>query len=186
MAEKKEAALKFQIEDLDTVTGELEKLHAKIEQVLNLSDPIGRVGSAVGGTGTVRPLGIRPALLGGGDFFYTPEGTTGQPGTQAWDWLASALVDVQGLNNIGLLVTTWGKVTWAGDDSFVIDDGSGSRFGDLSAPGVRVVVPVGVNIPALDTIVSVTGISSCYRVDDAVYRLLRVRKPADITTLTVH
>ena len=142
-------------------------------------------GVTAAGSGSVRPLGTRPASLGGSGFFYTPGGTGGQPGTQAWDWSSSVVVDVPGLNNIGLLVTIWGKVTWAGSDAFIIDDGSGSRFGDPTAPGVRVLVPPAVSVPAVDTWVSVTGISSCYRVDEAVYRLLRVRKPADITPFAI-
>lgn len=143
-------------------------------------------GVTASGTGSVRPLGIGPARLGGGSFLYTPGGTAGQPGTQAWDWMNSAVVDVSGLNNIGLLVTTWGKVKWAGTNAFIIDDGSGSMFGDPTAPGVRILVPAGVSVPAVNTWASVTGISSCYQLNGTVYRLLRVRKSEDIRPYSTH
>jgi hypothetical protein len=128
---------------------------------------------ALNGTGSVGPVLIGGQGLGGSVF-------AAQPGTQAWDWTNSAVVGVPGLNNVGLLVTICGKVAWTGQNVFIIDDGSGSRFGDPTAPGVRVLLPSGVSIPGVDTWASVTGISSCYQLNGAVYRLLRVRKSEDI------
>ncbi len=91
------------------------------------------------------------------------------------------LVDAPGLNNIGLLVCTTGRVTYVGATYFYIDDGSGvSDSTDHAA--VRVFAP-GLSLPALDDYVRVTGISSCFKASpdsDDLCRLVRVRDQADI------
>ena len=73
-----------------------------------------------------------------------------------------------GLHNIGLLVTTWGRVSESGSGYFVISDGS--------LAGLKVTVPDAVDEPADTNYVVVTGISSV----ENGSRLLRVRKQADI------
>jgi hypothetical protein len=120
-------------------------------------------------TEVVAPVAVTNRALGGGDWFYDPTTGRGQKGmTDAW-----------GLNNIGLLVRTWGKVveiepvtepalpTW-----FKIDDGSGLN--------VRCAVPSGVTINQGWTYVGVSGISSCEKVGNNLYRLIRVRTQGDI------
>ena len=102
--------------------------------------------------------------VGGGDFLDSITGF-GQRG----------ITGGFGLNNIGLLVTTWGEVSSVGADSFIIDDGSGVD--------VRCVVPAGVTLPGVDNYVAVTGASSCEKVGDDLYRLLRVREQDDIVVL---
>ncbi|MEN6356915.1 MAG: hypothetical protein ABFD83_07515 [Armatimonadota bacterium] len=87
-----------------------------------------------------------------------------------------------GINNIGLLVRTWGKVKSASSEThtIVIDDGSGV--------GVTCQIPQNVDLPSERTNISVTGISSIKWVSDTngdpelVYptRLIIVRDHADI------
>jgi len=85
-----------------------------------------------------------------------------------------------GLNNIGLLVTIWGNVTFSGTDYFYVDDGS--KLNDDSGHiGVKVSAP-GFTIPTGGFVI-VTGISSCEKKGSELVRVLRVRKQADILPL---
>lgn len=120
-----------------------------------------------GWTIDVPPLGMNNKTLGGGDWHYDAGTGAGQKG----------ITGGSGLNNIGLLVRTWGKVkafdpsttpTW-----FVIDDGSGVD--------VRCEVPNSVAVHKTWTYVGVTGISSRENIGGVLHRLLRVRTQADIT-----
>lgn len=119
------------------------------------------------------PMVLTNVALGGGDFFYQPGSSqAGQRG----------VLGGFGVNNIGLLVTICGQVTeiepvqppndptW-----FKIDDGSGVN--------PKCVVPSGVTIDDGWKYVSVTGISSCEKIGDNLFRLLRVRKQGDIAPL---
>ena len=102
------------------------------------------------------PLGLSNLALGGGPIGpFTP-----------------GITDASGLNNVGLLVRTWGCVISADADHFHIDDGSGVN--------VKCLVPAGVTLPGVNDCVSVTGISSCETVGEETYRLLRVRSQEDI------
>jgi len=101
--------------------------------------------------------------VGGGDFFYSATPLKkGQKG----------IAQASGLNNIGLLICTSGRVTSTGTDFFYIDDGS-------IAP-VKVVVGPDVTIPGQNSFVTVTGASSCFRVGDDLYRLVRPASQSDI------
>ena len=102
------------------------------------------------GTGLIRPLGMTVRSLGGGDWRYDAGTGAGQKGVAAG----------QGLNNIGLRVKTWGKVTPIDSASFYLDDGS-------STPA-RIVLSQGTGAPEAGTSVSVTGISSCYQSGQAL------------------
>ena len=93
------------------------------------------------------------------------------------------LIAVRGLNNIGLLVKTFGRVVSSEADEFYVDDGSGFDYGDPNVPGLRVTVPAGTSAPAVGSYVAVTGISSCYKDGADLYRLLRVREQTDILPL---
>ena len=99
------------------------------------------------------PLGMTNRALGGSDL---PSG--GQLGVTGGE----------GLNNIGLLVTTCGRVTSTGADSFTISDGSGLD--------VKVVVPDTLSMPSLDAFVGVTGISSCEIDGPETVRIVRMRE----------
>lgn len=106
---------------------------------------------ATPGTVPVAPLGMSNRALGGGDCAYDAFSGAGQQG----------IAGCSGLNNIGLLVRTWGKVTLVGRHPgwFYIDDGSGIRDGTGNV-GIYVDAP-GMSVPALGSFVGVTGISSC-------------------------
>jgi len=103
-------------------------------------------------------------VLGGGVHGARPSGQYG-------------FTDASGLNNIGLLVRTSGKITEFDTASpktwFTIDDGSGAK--------VKCVVPDSVTIDPGWQWVGVTGISSCETVGEEIHRLLRVRGQSDIT-----
>ena len=121
------------------------------------------------GAGTVKPLALKCGSVGGGDWLYDSGAAKGQRGVEGG----------VGLNNIGLLVTTFGRVVQVDPSSpaawFVIDDGSGVD--------VKCVVPSGVAINPSWRYVCVTGISSCEKVGGDLRRLLRVRNQADIVAL---
>lgn len=104
------------------------------------------------------PLGIRGDYLGGGPMnSYTP-GITG----------------ACGLNNIGLLVKTWGKVTSVGSGYFILQ----------AKPMVNIKVKCGsLATPAVNKFVEVTGISSCEIDSGAITRALRVRTQSDIQVI---
>lgn len=121
------------------------------------------------------PLLMTNSSLGGGPF-----GLQGG----VWGWIRAEAggtpqrtwQQIAGLNNIGLLVRTTGKVSAIDSASpptwFKIDDGSGVD--------VKCLVPTGVVIDSNWTYVGVTGISSCEKVGDELRSLLRVRTQGDI------
>jgi subtilisin family serine protease len=92
------------------------------------------------------------------------------------------VTDAAGLNNIGLLVGTWGKVTAVLSDSFYIDDGFGVRFGvpgSLGNIGIKVIAG-SLPKPSVGQYVFVVGLSSL-EVDGDNYRpLLRPRMVSDL------
>lgn len=115
-----------------------------------------------GDAGTVpAALGMPGKLMGGGTNGYVPGVAGGY-----------------GLNNIGLLVKLYGKVSAVDPANawFRINDGS------LSLP-VKVLLPGGVTPPDLGAFVSAVGISSCEVVGSESQRLLRLRDSGDITLL---
>ena len=88
-----------------------------------------------------------------------------ESGTPQYVW-AQAI----GLNNIGLLVTVFGKVTFAGADYFYLDDGS--KLDDASGHfGVKVSAP-GLAFPS-SGYAKVTGVVSCSKTGDDFCRLIR-------------
>ncbi|MEN6521655.1 MAG: hypothetical protein ABFD46_10975 [Armatimonadota bacterium] len=123
------------------------------------------------GDGDVKPLGMTNKLIGGGSLLDSVTGI-GQMG----------VLKGFGLNNIGLLVRTFGRVveieqviapalpTW-----FIIDDGSDAQ--------VKCIVPDGVSINSEWDYVSVTGISSCEKDGTDIIRLVRIRKIDDVASI---
>ncbi len=118
------------------------------------------------------PLGMNNKSIGGGDWMYDPILGYGQKG----------ITGASGLNNIGLLVKTWGKVTSVDPVTppakpawFTIDDGSGV---DL-----KVAIPSYIDLPVIvpKEYVAVTGIASCEESGDNLFRLLKIRKQDDVT-----
>jgi hypothetical protein len=86
-----------------------------------------------------------------------------------------------GLNNIGLLVRTWGKVTLAGRGWFYLDDGSGVNSG-CGVIGIHVDAP-SMSLPTKGSYVAVTGISSCDLYLGNVVNTLRPRSQDDISVI---
>lgn len=124
------------------------------------------------------PLGLNISVLGGGavglqeatwGWGYGPD-VNGSP-ARTWG-------EISGLNNVGLLVRTSGKVTEfdSADPKrwFRIDDGSGRNVKCLVAGGVEV-------DPGWQW-VSVTGISSCERAGAELHSVVRVRCREDIVS----
>ena len=99
----------------------------------------------VTGTGSVAPVHINARALGGADLFYNPSTGGGQCG----------VVDGLGLNNIGLLVTTWGKIAYL----------NGGYMLDKTAR----ILPEGMSLSGKDIYIRITGISSCYREADGLH-----------------
>ena len=81
-----------------------------------------------------------------------------------------------GLNNVGLLVRTWGNVTnvVAGTDPrIIIDDGS--------RVGVTILVPTGTSLPTVGSTVTVTGVSTIdLDVNGNRNRAIRMRRSSDL------
>lgn len=104
------------------------------------------------GAGTLDPLMLINRALGGGDWHYSQSSGAGQ----------KCITNAVGLNNIGLLVSATGRVTYSTTGYFYIDDGSGSRD-DSAYAGVKVLGSVPGPGDPIGRYVKVTGISSCFR-----------------------
>ncbi|MHB9035596.1 MAG: WD40 repeat domain-containing protein [Armatimonadota bacterium] len=113
------------------------------------------------GTGEVRPLGTSCRALGGGDFNYSQTTGAGQIGING----------ANGLNNIGMLVRTWGRVSSLGSNRYALTDGSGDD--------VTVVTPAGVGITS-GAFTTLAGISSCENDNGVIKRVLLVSSASDI------
>jgi len=119
-----------------------------------------------GGYGDIIPIGMNNRSVGGGSFGDVAGGK-GQVG----------VFGGAGLNNIGLLIRTWGKVTEleavASPTWFKLDDGSGVNL--------KVTVPAGASAPAVNSNVKVLGVVSCERdIDGNVQRLVVTRDSNDV------
>ncbi len=99
--------------------------------------------------GTVAPVGMNNMVLGGGNWHVV--GTGGQFG----------VAETIGLNNIGLLVKTWGKYQQVNATSFTLDDGTGYF--------IKCTVPAGTFLYSGWQYVVVTGISSLYELGQYPY-----------------
>lgn len=124
------------------------------------------------GDGLLSPLAMNNRCVGGGDFFYESSTGKGQRG----------ITGSYGLNNIGLLIRTWGKVT-AKDSAtpitwFDIDDGSGINIKVDLQTSTGTVIASSV---AIGDYVYVTGISSC---DIAGTSLVSVVRPGPVVQPT--
>ncbi len=91
------------------------------------------------------------------------------------------VADGEGLNNIGLLTCTTGRVTSVGPDHFYIDDGSG--LSDTSGH-VGLKVEAGGSVPpAQGAYVRVLGISACFRDGENLHRLIRATQVDEFGTV---
>jgi formylglycine-generating enzyme required for sulfatase activity len=141
-------------------------------------------GSPTGsGNGTAVPITMSNAAIGGSDWCYDPETGAGQAG----------IPSAHGLNNIGLLISTHGGVTYAdpGGAFIYIDDGSGARDGNnlgaqgAEAPGVKVVLPAGIDVPKLMEFVAVAGVSSTAGIAGQTVRLVLARSTKDLARYAI-
>lgn len=116
------------------------------------------------GNGAIAPLGMSNITLGSGQF-----------------GLQKGVLGGHGLNNIGLLIKTWGKVTYAESGFFYLDDGSCLNDGSGHI-GVKVygAVPVEEGEDAVGKFVSVTGISSCEKPGADIVRIIRTHNAGDV------
>ena len=99
--------------------------------------------------GTVAPIGMNNVALGGANWHVV--GTGGQ----------REVSNSLGLNNIGLLVKTWGIYQQIDATTFTVDDGSGLL--------VKCAVPSGTFLSSGWQYVSVTGVSSMFRYNASIY-----------------
>lgn len=120
----------------------------------------------------VRPVIMTNASVGGSSTVeYNEQAGTGQRGVTGG----------VGVNNIGLLVRTTGRVTWSDAGWFYVDDGSGlSDFSPYT--GLRVMCG-GIAPPARGDYVAVTGTSSILNDGANAYRCIVVRGESDIQRL---
>lgn len=135
------------------------------------------------GSGTVLSILAINRNLGGGSFVYDSATGAGQQGITEYrlkdtggQW-ERQLVPEEGLNNIGLLITAFGRVTYSDIGYFYMDDGS-ALDDDSGHIGVKVLgtVPVQEGEDPVGKYVKVTGISSCYKVGDDLRRQVRSRE----------
>ncbi len=120
-------------------------------------------------TREVRPLQMTNCAVGGGDWMYNAGTKAGQMGIDG----------ASGLNNIGLLVKTSGRVTAHGRDWFYVDDGTCISDG-TGTLGIYCKAPVGIEIPEVGAMVSVIGISSCEIYQGRLVNTLLIRGPQEI------
>lgn len=124
------------------------------------------------GSGSVKPMSVLQKYLGGGDWFYDPAACVGQRGVK----------DGVGANNLGLLVTSVGRVTSTGEGFLYMDDGShlldGTTTDGRENLGVR--VQCDPRLYSVGDVLRVTGISSTMERGGYLYRLLKATDVAAI------
>jgi len=152
-------------------SGDVVELFGTVGQVSGERAILGAQVTKTGTTAEPRPLAMTNRALGGS-----------QMGRQQGvvDQYSFPRKMADGLNNIGLLVSTWGKVTAVGTDWFYLDDGTGLDDGGAYR-GVFVHCPTVVR-PGLNRYVRVTGISGCeiQQGSPVPRRVLRPRRQSDI------
>lgn len=133
----------------------------------------------------VTPLGLAGNSIGGAAPVSEPD--------------TNGLSDGSGLYNIGLLIRSWGRVNYVGDDYVYINDGSGAYDGNglyepievpLDGSDIPTTSPLvkGVRVfygdlakPGIGDYIGVTGISGTMAIGGSVTREIRVRSTADTT-----
>jgi hypothetical protein len=110
----------------------------------------------------VEPLCIGPERLGGGDWHYNAETGAGQRG----------ITGGYGLNNIGLLVRTYGNYAYINPNTFYLSGPTG--------PAIKCIVPPGTQIPVGTGFVCVTGVC-CLELEANIFKpVVLVRSQSDI------
>lgn len=121
------------------------------------------------GEGNVSPVGMPNKSVGGGNYYVSANSTGGQNGISG----------ASGLNNVGLLVKSWGNVKSVdtANRTFIIDDGSGRC--------VKCIAPAGsdFSLPEVNTYAGVAGISSIYSESGNFLPSIKVRCKDDINNM---
>ncbi len=142
--------------EIVTITGRLQTINGE----RTIKNP---VLTSAGSRTPLEPVAMTTRAVGGSQFGYRPGITGGQ-----------------GLNNVSLLVTVYGRVTAGGWTYFYIDDGCGLYDGS-GFTGLRIVTD-SITPPPSGSYVKVTGIVSVEQPPrtDITIPVVRVRKPEDI------
>ena len=119
----------------------------------------------------VKPLYARNDSIGGAPFgSYVP-----------------GIAGCTGLNNSGLLMSTFGRVVSAGAGYFVIDDGSrGFACGKSATNGLAVSTADSlgtITMPPQGSYVSVTGLSGVFSSNTLYYPIIRLRSSSDVVQI---
>lgn len=129
------------------------------------------------GSGEIEPIGMSNRLVGGIDWRYDSGTGAGQKG----------IYGGYGLNNIGLLVSIWGRVTASGTYPrsgvtwLYLDDGSHVQD-TTGTVGVYCETDSGTSPPAVGTYVRATGISGCELYAGKLVNVLRIRDQLNTIT----
>lgn len=120
----------------------------------------------------IKPFGMSNKLLGGKT--YDPPGSTGTGHGQ----LGASGTGSTAVNNVGMLVRAWGKVSYIGNDYITVSDGATIQDREGNT-GVKIYGPgIPTGLVANRSIVSATGICSLERgisPDDDLYPIVRLR-----------
>lgn len=112
----------------------------------------------------LNPVAMPNRSVGGGDFGLPPSGQFG---------VTDALGNPSnGLNTIGMLIKTWGRVIGSGEGYVLIDDGSDSP--------VRVDTSTLSSIPVESQYITVIGISSLQKSGSVRFREVMPRRQSDV------
>ena len=123
------------------------------------------------GSGNVDPLALINRGVGGGDWNYNASTGAGQKGVK----------NASGLNNIGLLITALGIVTYSETGIFYIDDGS-ALADDSGHTGIKVLGTVPDPDPVGKHVI-VDGISSCFKATSPSTDLYRQIRATEVTVV---
>ncbi len=166
-SDNRQAGLRVDMTSHSFVSGQRVNLTGTVGVTSEGEKNITAASAGLAGSGNIAPFVVRLRQIGGEDFQFFAASGVGQQGVQ----------DGAGLNNTGLLVKAAGTVVLAGSGFFLIDGGDGTVDASGFA-GIRVTSP-GAN-PSLGSFVSVVGVSSIYKSNGSLYRLLRARSAADV------
>lgn len=99
--------------------------------------------------------------------------------------LQSSIRYASGLNNIGMLIKTWGRITRIGEGYLYIDDGSGLKDGTSTEGEENIGVKVICDPTEYEVgdYLSVTGISSCFEMGNDLMRRILTRGSGDIVKM---
>ena len=118
------------------------------------------------GTGSAVPLAMNGPAVGGGDWCpWEFPFTGGQRG----------ITGAFGLNNIGLLIRTWGKVTQTAATGFLMDIGA-SQLVEVAAYDAW-------TVPEVGSLVMVTGACGCEKGSYGLRPVIYISGPADVKVL---